>query len=64
MKNKHQLQSEKTYQAFIDAIMKIIAEGDIEKFTKMCIRDRCREDGIPLLGRPALDLIVLPDVRF
>ena len=33
MKNKHQLQSEKTYQAFIDAIMEIIAKGDIEKFT-------------------------------
>lgn len=43
MKNKHQLQSEKTYQAFIDAIMKIIAEGDIEKFT---IRSLCSSLGL------------------
>lgn len=43
MKNKHQQQSEKTYQAFIDAIMKIIAEGDIEKFT---IRSLCSSLGL------------------
>ena len=43
MKNKHQLQSEKTYQAFIDAIMEIIAKGDIEKFT---IRSLCSSLGL------------------
>ena len=43
MKNKHQLQSEKTYQSFIDAIMKIIIDGDIEKFT---IRSLCSSLGL------------------
>ena len=43
MKNKHHLQSEKTYQAFIDAIMGNNRKRDIEKFT---IRSLCSSLGL------------------
>lgn len=43
MKSKHQLRSEKTYQAFIDAIMEQIMQGDLEHFT---IRSLCSRLGL------------------